>query len=34
VLTGFVYDGSSRHAHLVTHVRKDQVILHNMVSEL
>jgi hypothetical protein len=34
VLTGFVYDGSSRHAHRVTHVRKDQVILHHMVSEL
>jgi hypothetical protein len=28
VLTGFVYDGSSRHAHRVTHVRKDQVVLH------
>jgi hypothetical protein len=23
VLTGFVYDGSSRHAHRVTHVRTD-----------
>jgi hypothetical protein len=33
VLTGCVYDGSSRHAHRVTHVRKDQVILHLMVSE-
>ncbi len=28
VLTGCVYDGSSRHAHRVTHVREAQVVLH------
>ena len=27
VLTGCVYDGSSRHAHRVTHVREAQVVL-------
>jgi hypothetical protein len=27
-LTGCVYDGSSRHAHRVPHVRAVQVVLH------